>query len=240
MSCAALLRTLTSSREPIHAPALAQHIAGCAECQALRLYVLGQLCPGADISADSCAQCEGELAAYVDLTLDEGASAAAAAYPHVWWHLWSCVGCAEIVVQVAALAAAERAGDLPALPVTSTAPSHLRRVIGRLMVAPQALARIVETRALLGVAYGAEDLMVLDEGEDHDQSFQLHLQREAGGTWQVLVQVEPPINGVAVITIGDTSYQAPFDAYGIAEIRGVSDELLRASGTAISFSIESI
>jgi len=237
---AALLMTLTRSRQPAQTPDIALHVARCSECQALRVYVLEQLLPGVDIPTDSCSVCDADLAAYVDMHLDQSASAAAAAYPHVWWHLWSCTDCAEIFAQTATLAGAERAGILSPLPTAKATLAKRRRVIGRLNVAPQVVARFVQTRALLGIAYGAEEPVVLDEGEDDGYSFQLSVQREPDGTWKVLVSVVPPVFGVAVITIGESTFQVSFDPQGIAQISGVPATLMHDGRSAISVSIEAL
>lgn len=113
---AAIAQALTDSRRPAQTPALASHIAGCASCRAQRGAILARLAQGVNTRADTCAACAADLAAYVDVLLDQGASAAASAHPHVWWHLWTCADCAELFAQTATLAAAERAGDLPPLP----------------------------------------------------------------------------------------------------------------------------
>ncbi|NTW97832.1 MAG: hypothetical protein HGB28_04705 [Oscillochloris sp.] len=128
---AALLLTCTDSRHPAHSPALPRHFLRCAECRALRTYLLYQLLPGADIPDDSCALCESDLAAYADIALDAGARAAAAAYPHVWWHLWACPECAEVFAQTVALSVAAASGALPPLPMLRAASALPHREIGR-------------------------------------------------------------------------------------------------------------
>jgi hypothetical protein len=114
---AALLQALTNSRQPAQTPALAQHIARCPDCQKFRDSVLGQLLPGTSTPTDHCERCQSDLATYVDMTLDEGDHTTALAYPHVWWHLWTCPDCAKIFAQTVALACAERTGDIPSLPI---------------------------------------------------------------------------------------------------------------------------
>jgi hypothetical protein len=181
-----------------------------------------------------------DLAAYVDMTLDQGVHTSATAYPHVWWHLWSCASCAEIFAQTATLADAERTGVLLPLPVARVTPIQQRQVIGRLSAAPQVVARFIQTRALLGVAYGAEEPVVIDDGDDAGYSFQLSVQREPDGTWHILVRIAPPIDGVAVITISNATFQVPFDPQGVAQISGVPAALLHDSRSAITVSIEAV
>jgi hypothetical protein len=150
------------------------------------------------------------------------------------------VDCAEIFAQTAALADAERVDMLLPLPVMSVAPVRQRRVIGRLSVAPQVIARFLQARVLLGVAYGAEEPVVLDDGDDAGYGFQMSVQREPGGTWQILVSIEPPVAGVAVISIGDATFQAPFDSQGSAMITGVQSSLMGDGRSAITVSIEAV
>jgi hypothetical protein len=234
------MQALTDRRKPAQTPALAGHIAGCAECQALRRSVLDRLLPGAGTPADTCAACEADLAAYIDALLDQGSAAAARAYPHVWWHLWACEDCADLFTQTAALAAAERSGALPPLPAARAAAAPARRVLGRLFVSSQVIEHFFQSRATLGVAYGSETPIILDESEDDEHSFQLSVRRQQDGGWQVLVSVIPPVAGVAVVTIGETTLQAPFGPLGLAQIDGVPAGLLSDGSRSISISIEAI
>jgi hypothetical protein len=234
---AALLLTMTRSQRPQPTPKLAQHLAHCPDCQALRSYLFGLLLPRTDEPTTSCAECQDDLAAYVDLSLDLGARVAAETYPASWWHLWSCPACAELFTYTAALATAERQRALPALPlIRPTAPQ--RRVIGRLAIAPGIVGRMIQTRELLGRAYGGEDDLVLDEAETEGYSFQLSLQREPAGTWEIRVGVIPPVVGQAVIQVGTTVFQAPFDLLGVAHVAGVPTMLFRDGQPAISVTIE--
>jgi hypothetical protein len=234
---AALLLTMTHSRRPQPTPTLSQHLADCADCQALRSYLFTMLLPGNDEPTTSCAECQEDLAAYVDLSLDLGVRVAAEAYPGSWWHLWSCPTCAELFTYTAALATAERQCALPALPLAH-APAPQRRVIGRLALAPGVVGRMMQTRALLGRAYGGEEDLVLNEAEANGYSFQLSLQHEPEGTWEILVSVIPPVVGQAVIRVGATVFHAPFDPLGIAHVSGVPTALFRDGQPAVSVTIE--
>jgi hypothetical protein len=229
------MQALTNRRKPAQTPALAGHIAGCAECQALRRSVLDRLLPGVGAPADTCAAGEADLAIYIDTLLDQGSGAAARAYPHVWWHLWACADCADLFTQTAALAAAERSGALPPLPAASA-----RRVLGRLFVSSQVIEHFFQSRATLGVAYGSETPIILDESEDDERSFQLSVRRQQDGGWQVLVSVIPPVAGVAVVTIGETTFQAPFGPLGLAEVDGVPAGLLSDGSRSIAISIKAV
>jgi hypothetical protein len=232
---AALLLSQTSTHEPQQSPVLARHLAGCRECQAFRRHIFAQLHPIAPPQVGHEA-CQADLAAYVDRLLDAGSLAAARESPHVWWHLWECADCAAIFVQTAALARAERAGALPPLPITP--PPARRRVIGRLAVTPQVAVHLLQSRALLGAAYGAGGEVVLDEGEDEGHSFQLSLRRSAGESWEILVSVAPPVTGGAVVRVGAATFRAPFDRDGVATISAVPAELLRGGQSSILVTIE--
>jgi hypothetical protein len=234
---AALLLTMTHSRRPQPTLKQAQHLAHCHDCQALRRYLYQMLLAGIDQPTTSCAACQDDLAAYVDRSLDLGARVAAEAYPDLWWHLWSCPACAEVFTYTAALATAERQHALHALPLAYVhAPQ--RRVIGRLALAPGVVSRILQTRELLGRAYGGEDDLVLNEVESDGYSFHLSLQREPAGTWEIRVGVIPPVVGLAVIRVGTTVFQAPFDPVGIAHVTRVPNILFRDGQPAINVTIE--
>ncbi|NTW02898.1 MAG: hypothetical protein HGA19_16725, partial [Oscillochloris sp.] len=198
----ALQLSLSDYRQPVQTPGLAHHIVGCTACQAERLVLYTQLLPMATPPIDACTRCEADLAAYVDTVLDQGNRIAAQTYPHVWWHMWTCQECAEIFAQTAALAAAERAGDLAPLPVARAVATSARQTIGKLFVRPLVLTHIVQRHALLGVSYGDEPPMIVDEHDEDAHSFQLSMRQERDGRWQVLVTVMPPISGFAAITIG--------------------------------------
>lgn len=234
---AALMLTLTRSRRTLQTPEIARHLARCPECLALRSHLFGLLLPGSAEPTEGCDACQDDLAAYVDLSLDAGARAAAEAYPHAWWHLWGCASCAEVFVQTAALASAERRGALPPMPVARRA-SPRPRLIGRLAVAPQALARLFQVHELLGTPYGGKDELVLDENESEGYSFQLSVHREPGGTWAILVAVIPPALGEAVVQVGAQTFCAPFDGQGIAQVAGIPASLFRDGQPAISVAIK--
>ncbi|HMQ34644.1 MAG TPA: hypothetical protein PKD53_28165 [Chloroflexaceae bacterium] len=233
----AILLTLTNSRRPLQTPEIARHLGRCPECLALRQHLLGLLSPGAGHPPDSCSACQEDLAAYVDLSLSAGARAAAETYPHTWWHLWMCQSCAEVFAQTMTLAAAERRGALPPLPVAPSATAG-PRVIGRLAVAPQAVTRLFRARELFGSTIGGDEQLVLDEDESGGYSFQLSVQREPGGTWSVLISVIPPAVVEAVVQVGGATFRAPFDRQGIAQVTGVPAALLRDGGSPIAVSIQ--
>jgi anti-sigma factor RsiW len=231
--------TLTSSRRALQTAQIARHLTHCPECLALRSHIFGLLLPGSAEPAADCDACQDDLAAYVDLSLDDGARAAAEAYPHLWWHLWGCASCAEVFAQTAALAGAERRGALPPLPIARQAAAG-PRVIGRLAVAPQAIARLFQVRGALGSAYGGADDLVLDEGEAGGYGFQLSVHSEPGGTWAILVTVIPPVEGQAVVQVGAHTFTASFDGQGIAQVTGIDASLFRDGQPAISVAIEAI
>lgn len=234
-----LMLTLTNSRRALQTPQITRHFTHCPDCLALRSHLFNLLVSDRAEPVEDCDACQDDLAAYVDLFLDAGARAAAESYPHTWWHLWGCASCAEVFAQTAALASAERRGALSPLPIARPNPAE-PRVIGRLSVAPQAVARLFQIRELLGSAYGGEDELILDEGEDDGYSFQLSVHREPGGTWAILVTVIPPVEGQAVVQVGANTFYAPFDSQGIAQVTGIDASLFRDGQPAISVAIEAI
>lgn len=88
-------------------------MAACRQCGG-RLLLLHAMLRRASIPEQpaTCAQCERDLAAYIDLERAADSGAAADAYPHVWWHLWACRDCADAHELTYELLAAEQSGQI--------------------------------------------------------------------------------------------------------------------------------
>lgn len=96
---------------------LVEHVAGCDVCKGALLLLMAELLHARpEVEELDCPACEQQLAAFLELELDEGYAAAVQAYPRVAWHLWTCPDCAELGRLTRALLEAQRGGDLPLPP----------------------------------------------------------------------------------------------------------------------------
>src|SRR6266496_2951635 len=82
-------------------PAIQAHVAGCATCQTA-LLLLASAVMDTPAPAIDCESCRAHLPAFIERE-DEDPARAIQAFPHVWWHLWTCTACGEIYQMVRAL-----------------------------------------------------------------------------------------------------------------------------------------
>ncbi|MEI7770139.1 MAG: hypothetical protein WCI67_09140 [Chloroflexales bacterium] len=223
-------------------PALAEHVSGCERCRAALLLIFVELLQAPLRSAQTtCDQCHGDLAAYMDIERAEGIAEALSAYPHIWWHLWTCADCATTYQMVRDLQDAEAEGTLSPIPLTSLR-GDLDAIQARPAIRAITLPRMWFTRILApqpGPAWGqGDDDAVIYEGED--DSYQMNVTvRRAGGLWSVIVTVDPPIEGDAVITLGTRSFRAWLRPNGVATVGPIPADLLtNPTGSAMAISIE--
>ncbi|MEI7768334.1 MAG: hypothetical protein WCI67_00015 [Chloroflexales bacterium] len=223
-------------------PALVAHVSGCERCRAALLLIVVELLQAPLHSTQTtCDQCQGDLAAYIDIERDEGIAKALSAYPHVWWHLWTCADCATTYQMVSTLQDAESEGTLSPIPLTSLRsrldPSRARPAIRAITLPRMWFTRILAPQP--GPAWGqGDDDTVIYEGED--DSYQMNVTvRRAGGQWRVIVTVDPPIEGDAVITLGTRSFRAWLGPNGVANVGPIPADLLtNPTGSAMAISIE--
>ena len=223
-------------RESIHsgdlappAPALSTHIEGCALCRGALLAMIAAATelPAATLGT-VCQQCLEDLPAYIGQELEDFASALRL-YPHVWWHLLTCRECAETYRLTRTLVEAERDGQLapPPRPRQFASPKiavphivHLSRQLLNLELPPApALGTVMR-------GGGEQPIVVAEEDDVAGCAITLSVHPQADGTWSVLVKADPPIEGSAVLTFGERTFQAAFDGRGIAAVRGVPAALI--------------
>ncbi|WP_129632361.1 hypothetical protein [Candidatus Oscillochloris fontis] len=205
---------------------LIDHVASCARCQHVLLdQVADRLGAPLDLQPVDCDACDEDLPAYIDTEYDEGTLAAIKSYPHVWWHLWTCRECASSYQMILALQAAEAAGELP--PITFASLLTPQPIIPRFV-----LQRSVFVRTLVpqfGVMWGGKPTETVIHDDDH-ADFEVRVSvRQTAGRWAVVVLVDPPVVGHAVVTIGAHVFRAPFDAHGCASLEPIPQELLTSS-----------
>lgn len=225
-------------------PALREHVAGCARCrEALLLLAADLLAAPLELASPSCDQCQDDLAAYIDCERVEGPEAAIRAYPHVWWHLWTCADCAESYHMVLALQAAEASGELPPIPLHSLMGGPpVRRVPVRLPAFT--LRRSMLSQALVphfGACMGGFDedaVLYEDEGEGEGYEIRTSVRRH-NSAWSVVVALDPPVAGLVIVTLGTASFRARLDLHGQAIIGPLPAELIASpDGPDLAIRIE--
>ena len=175
-----------------------------------------------------CQQCLEDLPAYIEQEFDDPALALRT-YPRVWWHLLTCRECAETYRLTRTLVEAERDGQLapPPRPRQFASPKiavphivHLSRQLLNLVLPPApALGTVMR-------GGGEQPIVVAEEDDVAGCAITLSVHPQADGTWSVLVKADPPIEGSAVLTFGERTFQAAFDGRGIAAVRGVPAALI--------------
>lgn len=210
------------------------HVSTCRRCRAgllVMLAGLGQAALPPHIRT-SCARCQEDLAAFIDLEGSDPAQAAAL-FPHVWWHLWTCAECAQTYAFTRALLDAERAGEL--------LPLHL--LLDRAQRATRAVREVRLHRAMLAfilpvlgmermVLRGDEEAeyILYDHIEDEPDPYQftISVHEQSDGYWRMMVKLLPVVEGVLVLTAGTTRRVAPIDAAGEAVLDKLPAELVIA------------
>jgi hypothetical protein len=176
----------------------------------------------------SMQQCQDDLAAYIDIEYAEGTAPALREYPHVWWHLWTSPELAETYRLTRLLAAAEQPGSLPSLALPLPAHRHTPRMaLPQVHISGSFLQRTFASRQLLGMARGADnDDPLMVEEKTGGSMFHIDVQPDDAETWNVIVTVNPPVAGCAVLTRGETILEAALNEQGVAVIAAVPEALL--------------
>lgn len=208
------LRQAARSSSSVPPEELVEHIAGCPTCKgAILLTLTDLLALGPEMGELDCAACEGALAAYLELELEDGGAAALRAYPLVARHLWSCPDCAELYRLTRAAILAARAGTLARPPLLARAERQ-----------PLALTAIRLSRAFLNKALPPPNLLlgaargpdsgpeVLYENDESGHLVSLAAARMENGDWSISVTVMPPVEGRLLLSVGVRSWTAPFTA----------------------------
>lgn len=218
-------------------PELCAHVVQCDRCRtALLLQATELLCVPLDIAPASCALCQDDLAAYIDIERSEGIQAAIQAYPHLWWHLWSCTDCAETYRGVEALQQTEELQ--PITPLLFDKLVGHRQPLMRMVTLPRRwLAALLAPR--YGVAWGDRGGgSVIHEEEDEGRQITVSVQKQAGA-WIIRVTITPPIAGDLLVTLGDERFRATIDPNGSATVGPIPPQLLQQSvGPDLTIQIE--
>lgn len=248
-TCERVRQWLTSARPvgetPAQNAALHAHIQECPTCEReLNTYAAALLAVPVEALAQPCAASEADMAAYIDVEREEGMEMARQIFPHVWWHLISCAACAETYRLTQALVDSVEDGGLGPLPLAAPvqqAPAHTQDATPlQLRVTRRVLSQFLAVQQVLGVARGgSEEASVLAEVASERACLSVSIQQDASGRAALLVVVEPPLEGAAVVRFGEATFRTPLDAHGRALFADVPASLLAAvSGPDVEISIE--
>ena len=221
---------------------LVEHVSDCAYCRAaLLLIVVELLHVPLGTAPITCDQCQSDIAAYIDCEQYEGMAEALVSYPHVWWHLWTCVDCAMDHQFIATLQDAEAVGSLPPIPLVSLAhrphPRQVRPVFQTIMLPRMWFTRILMPQ--LGPTWGqSNDDMVIYE--DEQDTYQITMTVRKGRVEsRVIITIDPPMDGNVVIALGDATFRARIGPDGVAHVGPIPADLLTSPiGPAMAIRIE--
>ncbi|NJK78615.1 MAG: hypothetical protein HC893_08685 [Chloroflexaceae bacterium] len=208
----------TQNDDPTPPPArLCATLAALPDTRGVLLTLLAKIGEHADFTREpSYQQCMHDIPAYIDRERFRSQIVAIRTYPHVWWSLWLYPACARVYELTHSLIEAEQRGDiLPfALPILPAEPI----ILGEVTIAGSLIAQIYRLLEVMGTAQGNanEDDAVLSEDEQQGYAINvtMHLRHKEGG--RILVSIQPPVQGIAVLTVRDLRIEFPFDETGIA------------------------
>jgi len=220
------LRARSLERLP---PAVTAHINACPRCRAGLALLVSAVADAAHDPGD-CELCQADLAAFMEQERTDPAGAAAA-FGHVWHHVWSCPSCLEDYLVAGEWLEAEQAGQLAPLQLPARSP--IERAIG-------AIRRIVLARSVLAIALpppqivmaplrgaGGDGFVLFEDGEGSVHAHLTVLVRDSGdGSWELIVRTNPPVVGLLRVASGDTQLTAPFLGDGSATISAIPFALL--------------
>lgn len=206
------LASAARARSFAHVPvSVAAHIGTCPRCRAGLAGLAAAVRAAADPAA--CALCRADLAAFLAHERADAASAAAA-YQHVWRHLWGCPGCLAGYLGDGAQPGPEAGGAAPRRIL-------LTRALLRLALPAAQIAR-APTRG-----HGGDGFVLFEDGASDEEAHLTVMVRDSGdGTWQMVVITRPPIIGKLRLSAGTTRMVAPFSSDGRATLSAIPFALL--------------
>jgi hypothetical protein len=201
------------------------HIAQCSRCRGTLALVLTELfnvpTPAETIDCDKCLD---DLPAFIDVERQESVEAAARAFPEIWWHLLTCMGCAEhyrLIVEMLEEPVPVRVASSFQMPAGVQLRADI--TLGR-----ATLRRLLHARSQVHGAWGNEESTIVAAAREvAGYDIQLSIRNPAADRWVILIQVIPPVVGYATLTAGEATYHLDLDADGQA-CQVVPSELLMA------------
>lgn len=235
---------LGTHETPVLPAAACRHLSTCNRCRAGLLLLVRSFDSGPDHGAasQSCEACEADLAAFIDLEA-ESAALAAATYPHVWWHLWTCGTCAQTYEFTHTLLAAQQADQLAPLAFPRRAAQRPLPIVWQQRLSRPMLAYALPQRTAAAAMRGADDRYVLfdtiADGPER-RRFVIAAEEQEDSSWKVFVTITPPLDGLLLLTIGTHRLVAPFNSAGTATANHIpADALLPPDSPEIEIEIAS-
>jgi hypothetical protein len=222
------------------------HLSTCSRCRVGLLLLTRAFDsePGPLETSISCDACQADLPAYIDLETEDPASAAAM-YPHVWWHLWTCEECSQTYEFTHVLLDAQRAGQIAPLRLHRRTTERATPVFKHLhLTRPLLMAALPRRIPAISASRGSDNRYVLfDDSRDEPerQRFTIVAEEQGDEVWQVIITVIPPPNGLLVLTFGTHRFVGPFALDGTATIRDIpSDVLMHPTGPEMEIDIVTV
>lgn len=213
-------------------PSAYHHLITCDRCRAGLLLLVGATVPSANAptSPQICDLCQSQLAAFIDLESSDPVSAAAT-YPQVWWHLWTCHTCSQTYEFIRMLIESEKSGALQPMRISVHPPQTAAASIWRVPLTRSTLRLSLPSREpVFAITRGTptDTYVLYDEAEDEPEPRELMItvQKQAGDVWQMVARMQPPPEGLLVLAAGALRLVAPFESDGTAVIQDIADDLL--------------
>lgn len=203
---------------------LVRHVQGCVRCRGVLALLSTNLARVHPALADmDISTIEDQIPAFIDYERAHGPIAAAQAFPLVWWYLLISPSGAAAYAELVELSRI----PLPVFGARDQLPYPLIEIPIR------SIQRRLQANQRLGPAWGDDSPpAVLAEEESDAMRITLALRRERDQQVTLVVQVDPPTQGAAVLHIADRQIQAPIDAQGCAVFPNLDTDLMLADGNA--------
>lgn len=214
------------------------HVSNCSRCRVGLIALFADRIGTTVAPVDrSCAAVEAEVPAFVDYERDHGLIAAARTFPHTWWHILVCPDCDELYRALSTLAAE------PSTPTIlgQEWQSGAFNFTAQLEVHPAVVRQFFRAARHLGRRWGAQyDDVPLSERRDEIGLIQVSLRQESADRLALVVRTRPPIQGIALLALGDMRYNEPLDPEGCAIFSGLTEELFSRDAESIHVTIQTI
>lgn len=224
--CARVNRWLLQAN-PLEPPEdLVRHVQGCLRCRGMLALISSNLVRMHPALADlDINTIDDQLPAFIDYERAHGPIAAAQAFPLVWWYLQ---------ISPAGAAAYAELVELSTIPLPLFGSTIRVRLPYPSVERPiRDIQQKLQANRYLGQAWGDDgETDVLAEEDLDTVRITLSLRRERDQQATLVVQVDPPAQGTAVIHIADLQLRATIDAQGYAIFPNLDSTLMLADANA--------
>jgi hypothetical protein len=223
LDCSAVIAEVEAALQAATPPQITSasiaHISGCPRCQAGLTLLIRAAAHNDAQGQISCADCEAQLAAFLEIERIDPAQAVARHHA-LWRHIWSCADCLEDYLLAHTLLAAEADSTFPPLqlptrkasPYPNLAPIHV-------VLTRRALQMALPPRYTGTTRGGSSDShMLYSNTLANARQITIVVREQASNTWSLQVTIDPPLSGVLLLTTGDERFAEPFLPMGSAII----------------------